>query len=67
MKSKIDTAKGREIYSRRMGIVEPVFANIRSSRHLDHFTLRTRAKVNIQWVLFAMVHNIGQINRYAMI
>ncbi len=67
MKSKIDTAKGREIYSRRMGIVEPVFANIRSSRELDHFTLRTKAKVNIQWVLFAMVHNICKINRYAEI
>ncbi|HPT13002.1 MAG TPA: IS1182 family transposase [Bacteroidales bacterium] len=65
MKRKIDTAKGREVYSRRMGIVEPVFGNIRSSRRLDHYTLRTKAKVNIQWLLFAMVHNICKINRYA--
>ncbi|MDY6970638.1 MAG: transposase, partial [Spirochaetota bacterium] len=29
MKKKIDTPEGRDIYSRRMGIIEPVFGNIR--------------------------------------
>jgi hypothetical protein len=28
---------------------------------LDRFTLRGRIKVNIQWVLYCMVHNIGKI------
>jgi len=28
MKEKMDTEMGRQIYSERMGIVEPVFANI---------------------------------------
>ena len=64
MKSKIDTEKGREIYSRRMGIVEPVFANIQNAKQLRRFTLRTKAKVNIQWMLFCMVHNIEKIFRY---
>jgi transposase len=61
MKRKIDTDEGREIYSRRMAIVEPVFGNIRSAKKLDRFTLRTKAKVNIQWLLYAIVHNIGKI------
>jgi transposase len=67
MRSKIDTAEGREIYSRRMGIVEPVFGNIRCCKGLDRFTLRTREKVNIQWVLYTIVHNIEKIAKYGLL
>jgi transposase len=61
MKKKIDTPEGRKIYARRLAIVEPVFANIRSQKRLDRFTLRSKAKVNVQWMLFALVHNIEKI------
>jgi len=44
-----------------MAIVEPVFANICVHKHLDRFTLRTKRKVDVQWVLFALVHKIGKI------
>jgi transposase len=64
MRAKIDTAEGREVYSRRMGIVEPVFGNIRSCKGLDRFTLRTKRKVNIQWILYTIVHNVEKISRY---
>ena len=64
MKKKIDSAIGRYIYSKRMGIVEPVFANIRSNIGLDKFTLRGKDKVDTQWKLFAIVHNLGKIFRY---
>jgi transposase len=64
MIKKIDTASGRDIYSHRMGIVEPVFGNLRWAKGLDHFTLRGKVKVTIQWMLYAIVHNIGKIVRY---
>ncbi|MBN2111027.1 MAG: IS1182 family transposase [Methanosarcinaceae archaeon] len=64
MIEKIESDKGRKIYSQRMAIVEPVFANIRTHKHLDRFTLRGKGKVNIQWLLFCMVHNIGKIATY---
>ena len=64
MKHKIDTEQGRYHYSRRLGIVEPVFANIRSTLRLDRFSLRGTRKVNNQWLLYAMVHNIGKLQRY---
>ena len=64
MKAKIDTLEGRGIYSKRLAIVEPVFANIRAQKRLDRFTLRTKAKVNIQWILFALVHNIEKIANF---
>ena len=61
MAEKIDTERGRNIYHRRIAIAEPVFANIKYGKGLDRFTLRGRIKVNIQWVLYCMVHNIGKI------
>ncbi len=38
MKSKIDSEAGKKIYARRLGIVEPVFANICVHKHMDRFT-----------------------------
>jgi hypothetical protein len=66
MKAKIDTPEGRKIYSKRLAIVEPVFANIRARKRLDRFTLRTKTKVNVQWMLYALVHNIEKIVNYGM-
>jgi transposase len=65
MRRKIDSDIGRYRYSRRLGIVEPVFANIRSAHRLQRFSLRGRTNVNTQWQLFCLVHNIGKIHRYA--
>ena len=61
MAEKIDSEKGRRIYSRRIAIVEPVFANIRVQKGMNRFTLRSKIKVNIQWLLYCMVHNIEKI------
>ena len=66
MQKKIDTKKGKEIYSKRLGIIEPVFANIRSQKRLDRFTYRGKVKVNIQWLLYCMVHNIEKIANYGL-
>jgi hypothetical protein len=64
MKRKIDSDPGRYQYSRRLGTVEPVFANIRHTHRLNRFSLRTRRKVNTQWLLFCLVHNIGKVQRH---
>jgi len=51
MRDKIDTKEGRLKYERRLAIVEPVFGNIKAQKGLNRFTLRTKAKVDIQWRL----------------
>jgi hypothetical protein len=65
MRKKFDTPLGREIYSRRMGTVEPVFANIQN-KGMRRFTLRGQKKVSAQWKLFTMVHNIEKVAGAAM-
>jgi hypothetical protein len=67
MAAKVDGDKGRRIYPQRIAIVEPVFANIRTHKQLNRFTLRSKIKVNIQWLLYCLVHNISKIARYAEI
>ncbi len=69
MRWKFDTPLGREIYSRRMvlrpflglmGTVEPVFGNLQN-KGMRRFTLRRQKKVNAQWKLFTIVHNIEKV------
>jgi hypothetical protein len=62
--TKVDTEKGRRIYSKPLAIVEPSSANIRCIKQLDCFTLRGKIKVNIQWLMYCMIHNIGKIMVY---
>ena len=67
MKRRFDTPEGRSVYSKRMGAVEPVFGHLRGTLHLDRFTLRSKKKVNNQWLLYCIVHNIGKIHKYGSI
>lgn len=64
MKSKIDSDEGKRVYARRLGIVEPVFSNICVQKRMHRFTLRSKRKVDVQWRLFALVHNIGKIHSF---
>jgi len=64
MKTRIDSQQGKKIYARRLGIVEPVFANLCVHKRMNRFTLRSKPKVDIQWRLFALVHNIGKIHTF---
>jgi transposase len=66
MAGKIDTEMGRKIYPQRIAIAEPVFANIRTQKRLDRFKLRGKIKVNIQWLLYCMIHNIEKIVNYGV-
>jgi len=64
MKKRIDSDKGKAIYGHRMSVVEPVFANITSNKGLKRFSLRGKTKVQTQWKLFCMIHNIEKITNY---
>jgi len=64
MKRKLDSALGRLIYGKRLGTVEPVFGNICSTLKLNRFSLRGKKKVNVQWNLYGIVHNLLKIHRY---
>jgi len=66
MKEKIDSTLGRHIYGMRLGIVEPVFGHLRETLGLRRFSLRGKTKVDAQWKLMTMLHNLLKIHRYGM-
>jgi len=61
MKRAIDSELGRELYGRRFATVEPVFGNLRANKRLNRFTLRGQKKVDTQWKLYCLVHNIEKL------
>ena len=63
MRARIDTPEGRAQYGQRFATVEPVFGNVRYNKGLDRFTLRGRIKVDAQWKLYCLVHNIEKLAR----
>ena len=66
MKRKIDSDLGRYIYGFRLGIVEPVFGHISHAIGIKRFSLRGEKKVNAQWQLMTLIHNMTKIHRCAL-
>ena len=64
MKLKIDSAVGKEMITRRFATVEPVFGNLRGNKRLHGFTLRGKTKVDGQWKLYCMMHNIEKLAKH---
>jgi transposase len=64
MKERVDSPEGKLIYSHRMSVVEPVFGNIESNKGLDRFSLRGKKKVQGQWQLYCIIHNIEKLKNY---
>jgi len=67
MKHRVDSDKGKLIYSHRMSVVEPVFGNIGTNKRLNRFSLRSKKKVQGQWQLFCMVHNVEKLANYGQL
>ncbi len=61
MKARIDSPTGRQRIGQRFATVEPVFGNLRANKRLDRFTLRGKKKVDGQWKLYCLVHNIEKL------
>ena len=60
LRKKLNTQKYQDLYAYRIQIIEPVFSNIVCCKRLDRFLLRGCEKVNGQWQLYCMVHNLGK-------
>lgn len=64
MKRRLDSVSGRVRYGRRFATVEPVFGNLRHNKRLNRFTLRGRRKVDAQWKLYCLAHNIEKLGTH---
>ena len=67
MRAKLRTAAGRAVYALRKGVVEPVFGQMKGARGFRRFLLRGLAKVNGEWRLLCLTHNLLKIWRYGCV
>jgi hypothetical protein len=63
MRRKLQTKAGKAIYARRKAIVEPVFGQIKQVRGFRRFSLRGLIKVQCEWALVCLTHNILKLHR----
>jgi transposase len=61
MREKLRTEKGEKLYQERMYTVEPVFGQMKQNRGFREFLLRGKEKVNVEFLIMCIVHNIGKI------
>lgn len=63
MARKLRTKKGREIYSKRKSVVEPVFGQIKRARGFIQFSLRGLEKMRGEWAIVCLTHNLLKLFR----
>jgi transposase len=63
MQRKLQTKMGAAIYSTRKIVVEPVFGQIKQARGFRQFFLRGLKKVQGEWAIICLTHNILKLHR----
>ena len=66
MRAKLQTPEGRALYARRKAITEPVHGQIKQERGFRQFLLRGLAKVQGEFTLVALTHNLLKLWRAAL-
>jgi hypothetical protein len=62
----LSTKRGDERYARRLGMVEPVFGQIKANRRTERLKQRGRAAARSQWRLIAATHNLLKLHRHPL-
>ena len=64
MRSKLDSAEGKETYKKRMHMVEPIFGNLKYNLGYETFHLRSRDKVTAEFKLMCIGNNLKKIWKF---
>jgi transposase len=67
MARKLRTKKGREVYAKRKGIIEPIFGQLKQVLGFRQFSMRGLATMRGEWRLMCIVHNILKLWRHAQV
>jgi transposase len=63
MARKLRTRKGREMYARRKGMIEPIFGQLKQVLGFRQFSMRGLVSMRGEWRLMATVHNLLKLWR----
>ncbi len=63
MARKLRTKKGRAMYAKRKGMIEPIFGQLKQVLGFRQFSMRGLASMRGEWRLLATVHNLLKLWR----
>src|SRR3954453_7889693 len=66
MRRLLATDFGGELYAKRQGMIEPVFAHTKFNRGMDRFLRRGRAACRSEWRLITATHNLVELHRHQL-
>ncbi len=64
MRRVLETDHGGELYRKRQGMIEPVFADTKFNRRIDRFLRRGRSACRSEWRLSMATHNLLKLFRH---
>jgi transposase len=64
MARKLRTKKGRDMYAKRKGMIEPIFGQLKQVLGFRQFSLRGLASMRGEWRLLCAVHNLLKLWRH---
>ena len=64
MRRVLASQRGGELYSKRQGMIEPVFAHTKFNRRMDRFQRRGRSAVRSEWRLITATHNLLKLYKH---
>jgi hypothetical protein len=64
MRRVLATEPGGELYAKRQGMIEPIFAQTKFNRRCDRFHRRGRAAARSEWRLITATHNLLKLWRH---
>ena len=64
MRRVLASERGGELYAKRQGMIEPVFADTKFNRRCDRFQRRGRSAARSEWRLIAATHNLLKLWRH---
>ncbi len=65
MRRVLASDPGGELYAKRQGMIEPIFAQTKFNRRCDRFQRRGRAACRSEWRLITATHNLLKLHRHA--
>jgi transposase len=66
MRAVLDSAHGKELYRKRIQMIEPVFAHTKHNRLITRFHRRGRVAVRTEWRLLMATHNLTKLHRHQL-
>jgi transposase len=64
MRRVLASDRGGELYAKRQGMIEPVFAHTKFNRRMDRFQRRGRSAARSEWRLMTATHNLLKLYKH---